>query len=167
MLICHIFCTQSFGPGPHTEQQKEEMKNLQVILSKAQQENLKVCYYVTFFVAWTKIELWPIGNVNVQRCFLVIFQYKPFSLQYSWLSVEQPIRFLTECWIIIISWDSLRNLQGIVTRILKKENLDLTVVLLKALLMKYKNFLLHCYIHQLSKFSSMLVRHTEEIGWAN
>ena len=33
-----------------------------------------------------------IGHVNVQSCLLIIFQYQPISLQYSWLSVEQPIR---------------------------------------------------------------------------
>ena len=33
-----------------------------------------------------------IGHVNVQSCLLINFQYKPISLQYSWLSVEQPIR---------------------------------------------------------------------------
>ena len=27
---------------------------------------------------------------NVQSCLLIIFQYQPISLQYSWLSVEQP-----------------------------------------------------------------------------
>ena len=34
-----------------------------------------------------------IGHVNVQSCLLIIFQYQPISLQYSWQSVEQPIRF--------------------------------------------------------------------------
>ena len=32
-----------------------------------------------------------IWHVNVQRCLLINFQYKPISLQYSWLSVDQPI----------------------------------------------------------------------------
>ena len=34
-----------------------------------------------------------IGHVNVQNCLLIIFQYQPITLQYSWLSVEQPIGF--------------------------------------------------------------------------
>ena len=34
-----------------------------------------------------------IGHVNVQSCLLIIFQHQPISLKYSWLSVEQPIRF--------------------------------------------------------------------------
>ena len=34
----------------------------------------------------------PIKHINVQSCLLIHFQYKPISLQYSWLSVEQPIR---------------------------------------------------------------------------
>ena len=34
-----------------------------------------------------------IKHKNVQSCLLLNFQYKPISLQYSWLSVEQPIRF--------------------------------------------------------------------------
>ena len=33
------------------------------------------------------------GHVNVQSCLLIIFWYQLVSLQYSWLSVEQPIRF--------------------------------------------------------------------------
>ena len=33
-----------------------------------------------------------IGHVNVQSCLLINFLYKPISLQFSWLSVEQPIR---------------------------------------------------------------------------
>ena len=33
------------------------------------------------------------GHINVQSCHLIIFQYQPISLQYSWLIVEQPIRF--------------------------------------------------------------------------
>ena len=37
------------------------------------------------------IDAW-IGYVYVQSCFLIIFQHQPMSLQYSWLSVEQPIR---------------------------------------------------------------------------
>ena len=38
--------------------------------------------------------------VNVQSCLLLNLQYKPISLQYSWLSVEQPVRI--ECCISII-----------------------------------------------------------------
>ena len=34
----------------------------------------------------------PIGHVNVQSCLLISLQYKPISLQNSWMSVEQPIR---------------------------------------------------------------------------
>ena len=34
-----------------------------------------------------------IGHVNVQSCHLIIFQYQPIRLQFSWLSVEQPTRF--------------------------------------------------------------------------
>ena len=30
---------------------------------------------------------------NVQSCLPIIFQHQPISLKYSWLSVEQPIRF--------------------------------------------------------------------------
>ena len=33
-----------------------------------------------------------IGHV-IQSCLLIIFQHQPISLQYSWLSFEQPIRF--------------------------------------------------------------------------
>ena len=33
-----------------------------------------------------------IGHVSVLRCLLINFQYKPISLQYTWLSVNQPIR---------------------------------------------------------------------------
>ena len=33
-----------------------------------------------------------IAHDNVQSCPLIIFQYQPISLQYSSLSVEQPIR---------------------------------------------------------------------------
>ena len=33
-----------------------------------------------------------IGHSNVQSCLLIDFKCKPISLQYSWLSVEQPIR---------------------------------------------------------------------------
>ena len=36
--------------------------------------------------------LWPIEHVNVQSCLLIIFQYQPISLRFSWLSVDQPIR---------------------------------------------------------------------------
>ena len=34
-----------------------------------------------------------IAQVNVQSFLLTNFQYQPISLQFSWLSVEQPIRF--------------------------------------------------------------------------
>ena len=34
-----------------------------------------------------------LGHIIVQSCLLIIFQYQPISLQYSWLSVEQPFRF--------------------------------------------------------------------------
>ena len=34
-----------------------------------------------------------VEHVNVQSCLLILYQYQPMSLQYSWLSVEQPIRF--------------------------------------------------------------------------
>ena len=34
-----------------------------------------------------------IGHVKAQRVLLIIFQFQPISLQYSRLSVEQPIRF--------------------------------------------------------------------------
>ena len=34
-----------------------------------------------------------IGHVNVQSCLLIIFKHRPISLQSSWLSAEQPIRF--------------------------------------------------------------------------
>ena len=33
------------------------------------------------------------GRVNAQSCLLINFQYQPISLQFSWLSVEQPIKF--------------------------------------------------------------------------
>ena len=33
-----------------------------------------------------------IWYVNIQSCLLIIFQYQPISLLYSWWSVEQPIR---------------------------------------------------------------------------
>ena len=33
-----------------------------------------------------------IWHVYVQSCFPIIFQYQPISLQYAWLSAEQPIR---------------------------------------------------------------------------
>ena len=35
----------------------------------------------------------PIRHVNVQSCIPIVTQYQPISLQYSWLAVEQPIRF--------------------------------------------------------------------------
>ena len=38
--------------------------------------------------SWTP----SIWHANVQSWFLIDSQYKPISLQYSWLSVEQPIR---------------------------------------------------------------------------
>ena len=34
-----------------------------------------------------------ISYVNLQSCLLIIFQYQPICMQYSWLSVEQPVRF--------------------------------------------------------------------------
>ena len=34
-----------------------------------------------------------IGHINAQSFLLIIFQFQPISLQYSRLSVEQPIRF--------------------------------------------------------------------------
>ena len=34
----------------------------------------------------------PIGHAIFQSCLLIISQHQPISLQYSWLSVEQPIR---------------------------------------------------------------------------
>ena len=39
------------------------------------------------------MQWFAIGHVDVQSCLLIIFQYQPITLQYSWLSVEQPIRF--------------------------------------------------------------------------
>ena len=40
-----------------------------------------------------------IGHVvNVQSCLLIIFQYQPISLRYSWLSVEQPVRIDWVLW---------------------------------------------------------------------
>ena len=33
-----------------------------------------------------------IGQVNAQSCLLINFQYRQINLQFSWLSVEQPIR---------------------------------------------------------------------------
>ena len=30
---------------------------------------------------------------NTQSCLLIIFQYQPIRFQYSWLSIEQPIRY--------------------------------------------------------------------------
>lgn len=53
-----VFSLQTFGSGPHTEQQKEEMKNLQVILSKAKQENLKVREMVFVVIINDEAKLW-------------------------------------------------------------------------------------------------------------
>ena len=44
-----------------------------------------------------------IGHVNVQSCLLINFLYKPISLQFSWLSVEQPIRI--DCVLYNHHWE--------------------------------------------------------------
>ena len=54
--------------------------------------------WVIFFpvVTWQLLK----GHISVQSCLYIEYQYKPISLQYSWLSVEQPIRIdwvLYEC----------------------------------------------------------------------
>ena len=41
-----------------------------------------------FLILWI-CQCW---HVNVQSCLLILFQYQPISLLYSWLSVEQPFR---------------------------------------------------------------------------
>ena len=43
-----------------------------------------------------------IRHVNVQSCLLINSQYKPISLQYCWLSVEQPIRI---DWVYKHHWE--------------------------------------------------------------
>ena len=43
-----------------------------------------------------------IGHVDVQSCLLINSQYKPISLQYCWLSVEQPIRI---DWVYKHHWE--------------------------------------------------------------
>ena len=40
----------------------------------------------------TKDIYYILGHAYVQSCLLIIFQYHPISLQFSWLSVEQPNR---------------------------------------------------------------------------
>ena len=62
--------------------------------------------YHTFFIVYWVCLAWAgvlgrhlprLGYVNVQSCLLSIFHYQLISLQYSWLRVEQPIRFWPEC----------------------------------------------------------------------
>ena len=47
-------------------------------------------------VQWADLDVQV--DVHVQNFLLIIFQYDPISLQYSWLSVEQPIRF----WLSVV-----------------------------------------------------------------
>ena len=61
-----------------------------------------ICAIKCVLVKYFHIQWWShitcclqqlIGHVNVRNCLLFIFQYQPITLQYSWLSVEQPIGF--------------------------------------------------------------------------
>ena len=55
--------------------------------------SLRAVLLFNYFMSILPLILRRIRHVSVQSCLLIIFQYQPISLQYPWLSVEQPIRF--------------------------------------------------------------------------
>ena len=56
---------------------------------------LMVSYWPTYPAMAVNLlpEVGGIGHVHVLSCLLIIYQYQPISMQFSRLSVENPIRF--------------------------------------------------------------------------
>ena len=52
------------------------------------------------------LEFVVIEHVDIQSCLLIIFQHKPISLQYIWLSVGQPIRYRPS---FVYAWLEISN----------------------------------------------------------
>ena len=76
------------------------------------QSLIKICWWYWDLCDLTTLKpgCW-IGHANVQSCVLIYFQYKPISLQYSWMSVEQPIGI--DCVLYMHHWEFPANMKKI------------------------------------------------------